>query len=433
MQEIVIVGGGAGGLELATKLGRKLGKNKHAKIILIDTNPTHIWKPLLHEVAAGTLDAGQDEINYYVHASSHHYHFQLGRLVSLDREKKELTLAPITNHNGQEIIPQRVVHYDILVLAFGSITNDLHVKGVREHCLFLDTAQEAAHFQQLFLKYLLRMQNDIQFHPQNKLNIVIVGGGATGVELAAELHYTMYEAKVYGLDNINPERDIKITLIEASNRILPVLPERIATSTLKELNRLGIDVLTGECVSEVSSDVITTKSGKTIPATITVWTAGVKVDDTAKQLDGLEINKLNQIVVTPTLQTTLDKSIFALGDCASCVPINLDRPVAPRAQAAHQQASLLARSLIDYSQNRPLPEFKYHDYGSLISLSQYDTLGNLMGKLTGTILLEGRIARWVYLSLYKKHQIAVLGYWRVMLLTLANILTKRVKPRLKLH
>lgn len=433
MQHIVIVGGGAGGLELATKLGKKLGKSNKAKITLIDCNATHIWKPLLHEVAAGTLDAGQDEINYYVHASTHHYYFQLGRMTHLNRQKKEIILAPIFNNGNEEIIPQRIVNYDILVLAFGSITNDLNIKGVKENTLYLDTAHEANRFQQLFLKYLLRMQNDLQFHSDNKLNIVIVGAGATGVELAAELHYTINEAKVYGLDKINPERDIRITLIEASERILPMLPDRISSATLEELERLKIKVLTNERVSEVQHDLIITADGKEIPTTMTVWTAGIKVADFAKSLDGLEINKLNQIVVKPTLQTTRDDHVFALGDCASCIPINQELPVAPRAQAAHQQALMLAKSLALYLKHQPLLQFTYHDYGSLISLSRYDTVGNLMGKLTGTILLEGRVARWVYLSLYKKHQTAILGFWRVVLLTIANLLTKRVKPRLKLH
>lgn len=433
LQHIVIVGGGAGGIELATKLGKKLGKKRKAKITLIDCNATHLWKPLLHEVAAGTWDANQDEINYYVHASSHHYYFQLGRMIKLDRQKKEITLAPVLDQQNVEIIPQRVIHYDTLVLAFGGVTNDLNIPGVKDYCLFLDTKAEADRFQQIFLKHLLRLQNEIKISPDSKLNIVIVGGGATGVELAAELHNTVTEAMAYGLDQIDPERDIKITLIEAADRILAMLPKRISVSTTKQLQRLKIQILTNERVNEVKPDALITASKKLIPATMIVWTAGIKVADFANSLDGLEVNRLNQIVVTPTLQTTKDPNIFALGDCAYCMPLNADQAVPPRAQAAHQQAQILAKSLQGYLNKEALLNFVYHDYGSLISLSRYDTVGNLMGKLTGSILIEGRIARWAYLLLAKKHQVALLGFWRVMLLTLANLLTRKVKPRLKLH
>lgn len=428
-KQIVIVGGGAGGLELATRLGKTLGKKNKAKIILVDLYPTHIWKPLLHEVAAGTLDANEDQLNYFAHASKHHFYFELGEMIHLNRQKKEISLAPIYEDH-KVIIPQRTIKYDILVLAFGSLSNDLGIKGVRKHCLFLDERTQADRFQQLFFKHILRKQNQ-QDHSY-PLNIAIIGAGATGVELAAELHYTLEQVGTYGLDNINTKRDVKITLIEAADRILPGLPERVSDLTTKELHKLGIEVLTDVRVKEVEEDKIITVDGKIIPVTLVVWSAGIKGSEQVKNLDGLEFNHLNQLLVKQTLQTTKDENIFAMGDCASCPRDDTGLTVPPRAQAASQQATTLAKSLAGYIQGKPLLIYHYKDYGSLISLSKPNTVGDLMG-FTKSFLIEGTLARLAYLSLYKKHQAILHGGWRVLLLTLASSLTRKIKPRLKLH
>lgn len=430
---IVIVGGGAGGLELATRLGKKLGRRKLAKITLVDENATHLWKPLLHEVAAGTLDASQDELNYFVHASLNGYYFQLGRMIGLNRIQKEIILAPVLGESQEEMLPQRTLSYDILVLAFGSITNDFSIPGVQEHCLFLDTRHEADRFQQLFLKYLLRMQSQGASGQTEPIKIVIVGAGATGVELAAELHYTVLQAVTYGLDNIHPEKDVKITLLEAAPRILPQLPERIATLAVKELQRRDIEIMTNACVTSVSSHEIHTANQQTIPATMIVWAVGIKVSTFKDQLDGLELNHRNQIVVKDTLQTTRDENIFAFGDCAACPQPGTQTTVPPRAQAANQEAILLAKSLPRLLKKQPLLPFVYKDYGSLISLSQPNTLANIMGRLLGNILIEGKLARWIYVSLYKKHQIILHGCGWVYLQTLTHFLTRKSRPRLKLH
>lgn len=431
LPHIVIVGGGAGGLELATRLGKKLGRSKQAKITLLDENATHLWKPLLHEVAAGTLDANQDELNYFIHASINYYHFQLGRMSGLNRRAKEIIIAPLKDETGKEIIPSRSLSYDVLVLSFGSITNDFGIPGVQQHCLFLDDRHQADRFQQLFLKYLLQLQSKTD--DNKKMDIVIVGAGATGVELAAELHYTVLQAVTYGLDHINPEKDVKITLVEAADRILPLLPKRISLLATKELQRRNINVLTNEKVTSVTPNTITTASNRIIPATIIVWAVGVKVAEFRDKLDGLELNARNQIVVKQTLQTSVDPNIFAFGDCSACPQLDDQRTVPPRAQAANQEAALLAKSLPRYLKKQSLLPFIYKDYGSLISLSHSHTLGTLMGKLMGNILLEGKIARLIYLSLYKKHQMILHGCSWVYLKTFSNILTRRTKPRLKLH
>ena len=154
--KIVVVGGGAGGLELVTKLGKKLGKKNKAQVTLVDSTHTHIWKPLLHEVAAGTLDSHEDEIEYLSQAMCSGFRFRLDRMDGLDRQKKQISLAPTYNEDGLEIIPRRSFDYDYLVIAVDSISHDFGIKGVRDHCLFLDTTKQAEAFQKQLLQSYLR-------------------------------------------------------------------------------------------------------------------------------------------------------------------------------------------------------------------------------------------------------------------------------------
>lgn len=428
-QRIVIVGGGAGGLELAAKLGKKLGKTHKAEILLIDSSPIHLWKPLLHEYAAGTLFSYEDEISYLAYSATHYFQFCLGTMQDLDRDKKEIILSPVYDEqNTKLIIPERRIAYDILVIAIGSISNDFNIPGVKTRCLMIDNSKQALHFHDHLIKMMMALPYQVT-NNNHHFNIVIVGGGATGVELAAELNYALTQLAKYGYA-FDPN-NITISLVEAANRLLPALSNRLSTSVADELRELGIKLYIGEQVSEITADGLKTKSGKFIPASLIAWSAGIKAPEILRHL-GLEVNKINQLIVKPTLQTTNDDTIFALGDCASCQQTD-GKLVPPRAQAAHQQATLLAKNIINYLNDKPLLAFQYQDHGSLISLSHYETVGNLMGRITKSLHIQGRLARLAYLSLYRSHQISLFGYWRVASLILSGWLTSRVRPRLKLH
>ena len=429
---IVIVGGGAGGLELATRLGKTLGKRDLARVTLVDANLTHIWKPLLHEVAAGSLNSSEDELNYVAQAKWNHFEFQLGRMEGLDRQAKTIRLSATLDEQGEELVPARSLDYDTLVIAVGSTTNDFGTPGAAEHCLFLDTRVQAERFHRQLLNHYMRAHAG-QTEQAGQISVAIVGAGATGVELAAELHHAAHELAAYGLDSIKPE-NMRITLIEAGPRVLPALPERIGQPVHKTLEKLGVTVLTNAAVSEVTRDSLKTTQGQDIPASLKVWAAGIRAPDFLKELDGLESNRINQLQVRPTLQTTRDDNIFAFGDCAACPQPGEDgRNVPPRAQAAHQQASLLAKSLKLRIEGKALPTYRYHDYGSLISLASFSAVGNLMGNLTGSVMLEGWLARMFYVSLYRMHQMALYGVFRTMMLMLSDRIGRGTEPRLKLH
>ncbi len=437
LYQIIVVGGGAGGLELASKLGRKLGKKKKAAITLVDTTTTHLWKPLLHEVAAGTLNSYEDELSYLALAHRNHFTFRLGRMEGLDRQKQEITIAASVDDDGVEYIPQRTFHYDALVISVGSETNDFGIPGVKEHCMFLDTRHEADVFHQHLLRAVTRA--NLQDAPlrEGQLSVAIAGAGATGVELSAELHDAFEQLIEFGMRNLSRDTDIKITILEAADRILPALPPRLSDMTEKALQNIDVDLITGQRIVEANEQGFKTEKVDLVPAEIKVWAAGIKAPDFLKDIDGLETNRINQLIVKKTLQTTRDEKIFAFGDCAACPMDDSESTVPPRAQAAHQQADMLVKSLIKQMNSEALPEYKYVDYGSLINLSRYSTVGNMMGNLlgkkAGSVMVEGLLARFVYISLYKMHQINIQGLIRVMLLSVADFLTQKSRPRMKLH
>lgn len=428
MQKIVIVGGGAGGLELATKLGNKLGKSKKAVITLVDKNRTHLWKPLLHEVAAGSMDDGIDALSYRAHAKNHNFNFKLGALENIDRKNKQIQLSEFRDQDGTVILPKSQLDYDILVMALGSVCNDFNTQGVAEHCIFLDSPQQAKKFHHLMLnKYL-----QLGVKETKQVSVAIVGAGATGVELSAELYNSLQQISTYGFEHIKAT-DLKVSLVEAGDKILPALPERISNAVHQELLKLGVDLLTKTMVTEATSEGLKTKQGLFIKADLIVWAAGIKAPDFLQEIAGLETNRVNQLVVKETLQTSLDDSIYALGDCASCA-LPDGGFVPPRAQSAHQMASMVAKNIIASLNNRRLSTYKYRDYGSLVSLSNYSTVGSLMGNLMkGSMKIEGRLARLVYISLYRMHQVALHGYIRTGLISLVESINKILRPRLKLH
>ncbi len=434
---IVIVGGGAGGLELATYLGRRLGRKGKAEVTLIDRNQTHVWKPLLHEVASGSIDAEQDAVTYRAHGRRCGFNFELGNLCSVDPQTKTLHLAALHDEDGKPILPPRERNYDLLVLAIGSVSNDFHVPGIAEHCIFLDNLSQAERFQHRMVNGFIRLNQEVESGQNDaRLRIAIVGGGATGVELAAELYKARQWFATYGLTAITPEH-LEVTLIEAGPRLLPALGDRIALGAHQELEKLGVRVRVATAITSASETGFQTGDGEEIPADLMVWAAGVKAPDFLRDIPGLETNRANQLVVRPTLQVKGDDSIFALGDCAGCPVIGPDgqeRWVPPRAQSAHQMASTVGKNIIALYRNKSLQEFKYEDFGSLVSLSQYSAFGRLMGGLARSGLdLEGRFARYAYISLYRMHQVALYGWIRAGLLMLSDRVGQIVKPHFKLH
>ncbi len=429
-----MVGGGAGGLELVTRLGNRLGRRGRASVTLVECARTHIWKPLLHAVAAGSIDPASFEVNYLAQAHWHGFRYLIGEMIALDRARNEVGLAAVFDDEGRQITPPRSVGYDTLVIAIGSITNDFGTPGAAEFAVPLETQAQAELFNRRLVNACLRAQTQEGPVRPGQLHVAIVGAGATGTELSAELHRTIREVVAYGLDRIDPQRDVRIVLIEAADRILNGLPERISKATHRLLDEMGVEVRTGAKVTEVTAEGIALADGSFIAAELIIWAAGIKAPDVLRQLDGLEINRINQLVVEPTLQTTRDAAIFAIGDCAACPRPGASTPVPPRAQAAHQEATHLAVQIERRLSGRKLQPYTYHDFGSLVSLGKWSTVGNLMGFLFGrSFFVEGLFAQIMYRSLRVMHDQALGGIGRATFGVIVRTLARRTGPQVKLH
>lgn len=422
---IIVVGGGVAGLDLAGQLASTSKGNRNYDVSLVDREPAHVWKPMLHTIAAGTADTGASQTAYLVQARQRGFRFELGEATAIDRAAQKLTLAPLVI-DGAEILPARSLSYDTLVLAAGSRANDFGTPGVAEHCMTIDCRREAMTFNDRLRITMLRSMAS-----GGKLSIAIVGAGATGVELASELVRLADVLEEHGAQGLRS--GLQITLIESQPRILGPFPEKVASAAHDVLERLGVNVLTGTKVQSVDADGFILAGGDRIEADMKLWAAGVRAPEFVAGIEGLDHSRLGQVIVDPTLRTQGDPHIFALGDCASVTLPDRDTPLPTTAQAAYQQSLYLGRHLPAMLEGKKAPAFRYHDFGSLVSLGGYDAYGTLgrFGLFKGGFL-RGRVAQLGHALLYRRHQARIYGPVRGSLLWLADILNSSVRRREKL-
>src|SRR5581483_11160513 len=242
------LGGGHG---RAAASHRGSGRRGRAHITLIDKERTHVWKPLLHEIAAGSMDEDMHALDYLAQAYWHGFTYRVGAMTGIDRRRRMVRVAPYVDDEGRLVTTGQEIGYDTLVLAIGSTTNDFGTPGVKEYAIALDTAGGAARFHRRLVNACIRAHAQEAPLAPEQLHVAIIGAGATGTELAAELHKTTRQLVAFGLDRINPDRHIRIDLIEAAPRILPALPERLSRSAVQLLEGLGVRIHCGAAVAEV--------------------------------------------------------------------------------------------------------------------------------------------------------------------------------------
>ena len=428
MKKIVVVGGGAGGMELITKLGKTLGKKGKAEITLVDIANHHIWKPLLHELATGSLDEGTNAVDYQVHGANKGYLYQRGALTGIDRENRQIVLAPLYSADGRLILDERRLDYDYLVIGIGAISNDFGIPGVKEHAFTLDLTEQAMILRE-------RIQDQFMQHAsgqrQGKMKVAIVGAGATGVEMAAELHHMTQTLRKYGY---KLEQDLlDLTIVEASDSVMPALPKSdLRQSVHDKLLELGVKVSTSTMVTEVTKQGLTTKDGQLIEADLIVWAAGVKAPEVLATL-GLEVNRANQLMAADTGRTLSDERIFTFGDCAS-IPQEDGSFLPPRGQTARQVALMIGTNLTRLLKdpNAKLDRYVYKDLGSFVNLAHFNTVGNMFSFFHGGLQLVGCPARFVYASLYRRHIISLHGPLKGSMILMIHGLNRLLRPQLKL-
>ena len=437
VKKIVIVGGGAAGLELAIKLGRSIGKKKTVEILLLDKERIHFWKPHLHELAAGSIGLDGHSVDYLSLAHQHSFSFYIAEVFGLDTTKKLIQVKANLDERGNQITPECEIPYDTLVLALGSKANDFGITGVKENAISLDNFEDAIFFQKKLVNAFLKANS---LKSQNKtlgkeqLQVAIVGAGATGVELAAELRNAMKILVAYGYTALGENTQLGITLIEANERILSSLPERVSDTIKKILGKRNVRILEGAKVSEVSGMGVTVNGNEFIPAELVVWAAGIKCPDFFDKCD-LETNEINQVIANEKLCSVSDENVFVIGDCGSVPWIGGPaRKVPPRAQAASQQAKYLSVEIPNILEGEPSRKWIYKDFGSLVSLGKYSTVGSLMAGFSKKgFFLEGFFAKLMYIMLYKFHEYALFGFFKTLFVNIGRGFSSQIKSRVKLH
>ena len=426
---IVVVGGGAGGLELATRLGRRLGRKK-ADVILADRNPAHLWKPRLHEVAVGLIGPSDDETSYLAHGHVHGFEFSLGELGGLDLARRTIRLGSVKSaESGGKILDERDVAYDNLVLALGSRVNDFGIAGVLDHCHMLDSPTQALRLQRSFLEAAVQVATG----RLDRLRIGIVGAGATGVELAAELHHAVHAMERYG--GLGATGRLDITLVDRAARVLPAVDPQTSEHALATLQRLGVKVLLGQGVEQVTPEAFHLTNGETVPCEIKVWASGITGHDVVEALPGLTVSTGKRIAVDRHLACAGVQDIFAIGDCAAAPADGGPGWLPPTAQVAHQQAAYLAAALERRLAGKSVGPFRYRPRGTLVSLGADEAAGELPTprRNQSVFPIHGTIAKLLYVSLYHMHRVTLHGWLRATALFLADRLRRTTLPPVKLH
>lgn len=423
---LVVVGGGVGGLDIATRLARRRLSDRAIEVTLIDRETAYVWKPMLHTIAAGTSDAGTQETVFAAQARHRGFRYELGEAMAVCRRARHVVIGPLCV-DGDVIVPERIVGYDTLVLSVGSRANDFGTPGVAEHCLTIDCRSDARRFNDRLRIELVR--SVAQGRP---LTVAVVGGGATGVELAAELIAAAAIAETYGVPDAASH--LRVALIEAGPRLLAPFPDEVASAARAKLEALGVDIRTDARVASVEAGRLNLRDATSVEAGLIVWAAGVMTPPLMATFDDLERTKNGRLVVGPTLCVADDPSIFALGDCASPRLPGRDAPVPTTAQAASQQARYLSRHLPALIEGHAVPPATYQDFGALVSLGGYDAYGTLARfGLFGGGFIRGRVAQFGHAMLYRGYQTRLHGPLRGSLLWLTETLTHRVRAKARLN
>ncbi|WP_019504685.1 NAD(P)/FAD-dependent oxidoreductase [Pleurocapsa sp. PCC 7319] len=423
---VVIVGGGIAGLLLASKAGRQLSRYEQVSVTLIDQSTVHIWKPMIPAFAAGSISSKYQQIPFLQHGAKNGFGFVPGPLVGVDRQAQTVRVGSIKDDEGRELVPERTVPYDYLVLALGSKAQDFGTPGVAEHCWFVDDLPSAEAFNNRIFNQIVRTASfGKPFH------VAVVGGGSTGVELIAEIIEVAELASTYSEYDIRSL--METTLIEAGPEILKGVDQPVVDAVKKDLQQQGVKILVDSMVVEADADGLKLKNGDRIDTTIAVWSAGIAARDAVAEIEGLEKSRGGQIIVGPTLQSVDDERIFAIGDCSSYKPEGAERPLPPTAEVARKQALHLAAQLSRLRGNEdPLRTFKFKSAGRIVTLGQKNAYGSFTnGKILSKSVIRGSFARFTHELLYRRHQIELYGLLKAVAIWLSDLFGSVVRPPIR--
>lgn len=370
--KVVILGAGFGGLTAARAL------DGIAQVTLVDRHNFQTFLPLLYQVSTAGLAA--DHVAYPIRGALRKtkVKFRMGSPISVDHKNKTVKLDS-----------SEVLEFDYLIVALGSATNDFGIEGVAENALGMKTVNEALNIRSEIMR---RFEDLCRFEDDTKFSITVIGGGPTGVEMAGAIA----ELKRGPLtsDNAAAAKNIDVYLVEAGARLLPALSPKLSERTKKDLEKLGVKVLTNAAVREVKPRQILFADGNKIPSEVTVWAAGVQGEPAMKKLS--IPTAAGRISVDQTLQVTNYPYIFAIGDISGAK--GKDGRFLPMvAPVAMQQARFVAKQIQRLQKSQPLTEFSYVDKGSMATIGRHKAVVEVKG-----IRIGGALAwyMWLWLHLF---------------------------------
>lgn len=350
-KHIVILGAGYGGL-LSALTVRKYLKKDEAKITVVNQYPTHQIITELHRLAAGSVAEGAVAMPLTKLFAGKDIDLKIAKVNSFSVENKQIVLS-----DGVTLT------YDALVVGLGSTTAYFGIPGLEQYSMVLKSAADANKIHQ-------HIEDRIREYAKSKneadANILIGGGGLTGVELVGEIADVLPTlTKKYGVD----PKEIKLMLVEAGPKILPVLPDALIERAVASLEKRGVQFLTGLPVTNVEGNAIDLKDGQKIIANTFVWTGGVQGNPLIGE-SGLEVNR-GRATVNEFLQSTSHKDVFVAGDSA-VVFAEDGRPYPPTAQIAWQMGELIGYNLYAFLKNKSFESFSPINSGTLASLGSKD-------------------------------------------------------------
>lgn len=427
----MVVGGGAAGLELVTRLMRHGARDGHGgRAVLVDRALAHVWKPRLHEIATAMQSRAVAESSFLSHASANGYRFEVGELKDIDLVRRLVMLAPLIGPDGAEVLPVRSIHYGRLILALGSEENDFGTPGATQHCLFLNDTHQALRIRDALLVGALRIARG----QQDALSIVVIGGGATGVELSAEIHHAIDALWIH-----EPTLDrsrVRLTIVEAADRLLSANPPQVSAYALDALHARHVEVIVGDRVASSDDSGVLLKSGRRIDAQLRIWTAGIRGPRVFERSGMLETTHSGRVQVDSHLRCAGLTDVYAIGDCAEWSDPATGRAAPYTAQVAAAQARYLAAALRIIDDGGEAHAFRFNSAGAVVSLGDQGAAGNLttrFGRRSHDRFIQGVSAKVVYAALYRRHEFAIHGWWGALARLLSDWLGRVSQPRLKLH
>lgn len=397
---VLVLGAGFGGLTTAIELGKLESSGLGVNVTLVDRVNFHLFTPMLYQVATGLVEPGHVAYPARVIARDYGFEFREGLIEAIDLDKKQVKVG------GHSIA------YDYLVIALGSVANYFGNRSIEENALSLKTVGDAIDFRNRVVGAFEKA--DTEPDPAERralLTFVVVGGGATGIELLGSLHSLIYNGLLPTYPGIDAS-EVRLLLAEAGPALLSGMDPWLGEKARVRLEVKGVEIAVSNPATAVSRDGITFKDGTFVPSRLVAWAAGVRPSPLTAALD-VERGRDGRLMVDAHLRLPSHPEVFALGDCAwSPIPLENGRPAPPNAQTAVRQAPTVARNIAALVQGGSLAPFRYENEGNLVALGQGDGVA-----LVGTRHLEGLPAWLMWRGFYLtqlmgfKNRLGVLVEW----------------------